>query len=393
MDEITLARIKDAADIVDVVGGYVELHRKGKDWLGLCPFHNDHHLGSFVVNRNKGTYCCYACGAHGDSIDFIRRMERVDFIKAVEMLGQRYGIDTGGRTTTTSMPKRVPVKPKVEEKKWLALPSVYATMKLNTEGDTLCNWLRSLPWDAEQRKRLPVILKDYAVGHARQGHTIFWQFDYDCTLRTGKMMMYKADGHRDRTTKGNFHWVHNLLSQAGKVDLNATPYKTCLFGLHLLPLAPHATINIVESEKTAIICAIYWGLSEDALWVACGGMTYLTRERLQPMIDQGRYIQLFPDHDGIAQWTERMKAIGYDKMSIRSDYVTRYWLPEDGPKADIADILVRQLRTNAAPPRKAVKVTDTLMERGRKAVDDLCKRNEHFAKLRDRLGLEFVKFL
>ena len=75
MDDLTIQRIKDAADIVDVVGSYVELHRKGQNWLGLCPFHNDKHLGSFVVSRNKKSYRCFSCDAHGDAIDFVMKME------------------------------------------------------------------------------------------------------------------------------------------------------------------------------------------------------------------------------------------------------------------------------------------------------------------------------
>ncbi len=392
MDDLTIQRIKDAADIVDVVGSYVELHRKGQNWLGLCPFHNDEHLGSFVVSRNKKSYRCFSCGAHGDAIDFVMKMENVDFLQACKMLGQRYGIETDGRPTKSWAPKAVVRKP-VVEKPYLELPLQYAIAKRNTEGDTLCNWLRSLPWDDEQRKRLPVILKDYAVGHAKQGHTIFWQFDYDGKLRTGKMMLYKKDGHRDHDTPGNFHWIHNLLQQAGRVNLEATPYKTCFFGLQMLGLAPHATINIVESEKTAIICATYWGLTEDSLWVACGGMTYLTKERLQPLIDEGRYIQLFPDHDGIERWTKIAKAIGYKRLSIRTDFVTKYWKPELGPKADIADILVRQMTTGDEEKPKTHKVTDALMERGQRWVEEFAKRNKDFARLRDELKLEFVKFL
>lgn len=88
MDDLTIQRIKDAADIVDVVGSYVELHRKGQNWLGLCPFHNDRHLGSFVVSRNKKSYRCFSCDAHGDAIDFVMKMERVDFLQACKMLFQ-----------------------------------------------------------------------------------------------------------------------------------------------------------------------------------------------------------------------------------------------------------------------------------------------------------------
>ena len=73
--------------------------------------------------------------------------------------------------------------------------------------------------------------------------------------------------------------------------------------------------------------------------------------------------------------------------------MTKYWKPELGPKADIADILVRQMTTGDEEKPKAHKVTDTLMERGQRWVEELAKRNEHFARLRDELKLEFVRFL
>lgn len=68
--------------IATVIGHYVPLKYKGGRAYGLCPFHNDHHIGSFVVNSNKGKFNCYACGEKGDNIDFVSHICGVDSLEA-----------------------------------------------------------------------------------------------------------------------------------------------------------------------------------------------------------------------------------------------------------------------------------------------------------------------
>ena len=92
--------------------------------------------------------------------------------------------------------------------------------------------------------------------------------------------------------------------------------------------------------------AIAYGNSASDLWMACGGLEMLTRERLKPLIDQGRRIILYPDRDGIDKWRKKVDSIGYDRLSIDTDPVLKWWRPEDGEKADIADVVVRMLNTS-----------------------------------------------
>lgn len=84
-------KILDAVDIVDVVGERVALSRKGKDFIGLCPFHNDHRP-SFSVSPAKRIFKCWSCGAGGDVIEFVRRLNRTDFKDALGILAERAGI-------------------------------------------------------------------------------------------------------------------------------------------------------------------------------------------------------------------------------------------------------------------------------------------------------------
>jgi len=71
-----------AVPIETVIGHYIPLRYKGSRAYGLCPFHNDKHIGSFVVNGNTGKFACYACGVKGDNIDFVSHICEVDAFEA-----------------------------------------------------------------------------------------------------------------------------------------------------------------------------------------------------------------------------------------------------------------------------------------------------------------------
>jgi DNA primase len=86
-----ISRIQQANDIVDVIGEHLALKRKGREMLGLCPFHEDHRP-SFNVNPTKQIFKCFACGAGGDVIKFIQMRENLTFPQALQRLADRAGI-------------------------------------------------------------------------------------------------------------------------------------------------------------------------------------------------------------------------------------------------------------------------------------------------------------
>lgn len=89
--EDKLLEIKDAARIEEVVGQYVQLTQKGKNLLGLCPFHAD-TSPSFTVAPEKGIFHCFGCGAGGNVFSFLMLHQRLSFPEAVQELARRYGI-------------------------------------------------------------------------------------------------------------------------------------------------------------------------------------------------------------------------------------------------------------------------------------------------------------
>lgn len=89
--EDKLLEIREAASIDEVVGQYVKLERRGKNLLGLCPFHAD-SKPSFTVSPDKGIFYCFGCGAGGNVISFVMQYHRLSFPEAAMELARRYGI-------------------------------------------------------------------------------------------------------------------------------------------------------------------------------------------------------------------------------------------------------------------------------------------------------------
>jgi hypothetical protein len=132
---------------------------------------------------------------------------------------------------------------------------------------------------------------------------------------------------------------------------------------------PHATVNIVESEKTAVLMAIAYGNHATQVWMACGGLEMLSRERMKPIIEQGRKVVLYPDRDGIAKWKAKAKQIGYDQIHVDTDPVLKWWKPQDGEKADIADVVVRIL--NERKPMTSIDEVKEAMPTAAPLIDKL----------------------
>ncbi len=86
-----VARVRESTDIVGLVSQYTQLKRVGQRWSGLCPFHAE-KTASFSVNDTEGLYHCFGCKASGDAITFVREIEHLDFVGAVELLAARSGI-------------------------------------------------------------------------------------------------------------------------------------------------------------------------------------------------------------------------------------------------------------------------------------------------------------
>ena len=375
-------KVLDTAKIEEVVDDFedVKLRKKGVRYQGICPFHDDKDYGNFIVYPKENCYRCFKCDAKGGVVDFLMAHEKLSYPDAIRWLGKKYNIEVDDVPLDYTPP---PPRPRPAPLPTLILPRAMVQKRMNTDNDALVNYIRTgIRWGNEQRARIPQVLHDYCVGHStvqgRHEFTVFWMIDADGNVRTAHYMKYREDGHRVKEKKDYpTDWFHSMLSRhwdAEKQEMtNEPPYpyphiydpskqeaRLCLFGEHLLKKYPRATVKLVESEKTAILMAIAYGNHERQVWLACAGASNLTRERLQPLIKEKRTVILYPDRDGIKQWQQKAEMLYYPNVTIDDKPVTDWWRECDGPKADIADVVIRMLNQAPPTPKTIQEVVDQI---------------------------------
>ena len=155
---------------------------------------------------------------------------------------------------------------------------------------------------------------------------IWWQIDRDGVTRTGKVMKYRANGHRDKSDIFPVTWAHK--HRRLKDKFQGEELKQCLFGEHLLAKYPDKPVALVESEKTAVILSRIY---PDHLWLATGGSQGIkSDERLAPL--HGRKVLLIPDNGQYWNWKRAADKYGW----MITDALEKD-APFDG--ADILDII------------------------------------------------------
>lgn len=100
-----LQELRLKTDVVDLISSYVSLKKRGNTYVGLCPFHNE-KTPSFTVYENTQSFYCFGCGAGGDSVSFMRKIENLDYIDAVKVLAQRAGIQMPDEGYDDSLSKK-----------------------------------------------------------------------------------------------------------------------------------------------------------------------------------------------------------------------------------------------------------------------------------------------
>ncbi len=99
IDQLTVDRIIAAADVVEVIKDYVSLKKRGVNYIGLCPFHNE-KTPSFSVSPAKGIYKCFGCGKGGNAVNFIMEHEQMSYVEALKYLANKYNIEFEERELT-----------------------------------------------------------------------------------------------------------------------------------------------------------------------------------------------------------------------------------------------------------------------------------------------------
>jgi DNA primase len=145
-----VARVREATDLVALAGEHIALKRVGRRFMGLCPFHNE-KTPSFSINPELGVYICFGCQKGGDAITFIREVEHLDFVEAVERLAARAGITL--RYDNVAVGKDRKRKERLSEVVGAAIAFYHRLLLDAPEGGPGRKHLRSRKFDGEAARR------------------------------------------------------------------------------------------------------------------------------------------------------------------------------------------------------------------------------------------------
>lgn len=154
-----VVRVRDATDIVALVSEHLALKRVGRRYSGLCPFHGE-KTASFSVNPELGFYYCFGCQAKGDAITFVREIEHLDFVGAVEKLAHRSGISL--RYTDQNEGEGRKQRTKLVEAMAKAVAWYHQRLLESPDAAAARGYLRSRGFDGETVRR-------YEIGWAPEG--------------------------------------------------------------------------------------------------------------------------------------------------------------------------------------------------------------------------------
>ena len=154
----SLDRVKQAADIVEVISAHTDLRRAGARWTGLCPFHEE-RTPSFSVDAQEKLYHCFGCGVGGDVIKFVEEKDGLGFAEAVELLADRYGVEL----------EREQEDPQAEARR-------QRRRRLEQLLDRTAGYYASYLWDSPEAEKARAylaerglgeqVLRDFGVGYA-----------------------------------------------------------------------------------------------------------------------------------------------------------------------------------------------------------------------------------
>lgn len=211
IDRTTVDRIYAAANIVEIIGEYVTLKRKGVNYLACCPFHNE-KTPSFVVSPAKGLYKCFGCGKGGNAVTFLMEHESITYPEALKMVAKRYNIPVEEREETEE-----DIRKNNDRESMFAVNSWAAEYFVNFLHNDPEGLSVGMSYFRQQRKLTDATIRKFGLGFCpshgdrmtRDAITAGYKEEF--LLRTGLTKSRESDGHlydpfRDRV----IFPVHNI---------------------------------------------------------------------------------------------------------------------------------------------------------------------------------------
>jgi DNA primase len=213
IDQATVERIMDAAQIVDVVSDFVTLRKRGVNYVGLCPFHNE-KTPSFSVSPSKGLCKCFSCGKGGNVVHFIMEHEQMNYYEALKYLANKYHIEVKERELTDEEKQAQSERESMFVINDFARDYFRSTLRNNPDGQAIgMAYFRSRGFRDD-------IIEKFQLGYSTEAHDALAAealrkgFKAEYLVKTG--LCYETDDHRlrDRFWGRVIFPVHSL---SGKV--------------------------------------------------------------------------------------------------------------------------------------------------------------------------------
>ncbi len=304
-----LQELHDHSDIVEVIGSYVPLKRRGRLYTGLCPFHNE-KTPSFTVYADTQSYYCFGCGAGGDVITFIRQRENLDYIEAVRLLASRAGMQMPQEADDSGFMRR---KRAFEINK---LAARYFFSTLNSDaGRQARAYLR-------RRGLTDAYIKKFGIGFAAngwnslrdhlraQGYKDEEMVDAGVCTRSEKGSVY--DFFRERVMFPIFDLRGNVIAFSGRTvagdnrkylntrDTLIFKKSRAIFAMNIAKNTDTRRLILCEGQMDVI--AVHQAGFDNAI-AACG--TALTEEQVRIISQYADEVVLAYDGDGAGQKATR----------------------------------------------------------------------------------------
>ncbi|TYQ15565.1 UNVERIFIED_CONTAM: DNA primase [Acetivibrio alkalicellulosi] len=262
-DEL-IEEVRISNDIINVVGEYIQLKRKGKGYFGLCPFHNE-KTPSFYVDQLKQLYYCFGCGNGGSVIQFIMAVENLDYIEAIRLLADKAKIilpeGEDGEHKEIAKKKIELIKINVEAARFF-----YERLN-DTQNSTVKGYLK-------ERGVSENISRKFGIGYSSTGGDALYKYlkskryDDDILLESGLILKSKQntcyDRFRGRIMFPIFDLRGNVLGFGGRILDNSQPKymnspetlvynkRKHLYALNFAKNSSHKTIIVVEGYMDVI---------------------------------------------------------------------------------------------------------------------------------------------
>ncbi|MBR2072635.1 MAG: DNA primase [Alistipes sp.] len=211
IDRATVDRIYAAANIVDIIGDYVTLKKKGVNYQACCPFHNE-KTPSFVVSPSKGVYKCFGCGKGGNAVTFIMEHESISYPEALKIVAKRYGIEVEEREQTEEDVRRNNNRESMFALNGWAAEYFSKYLLNNAEGKTV-----GLSYFAQKRGFTDATIRKFglgfcsAAGDAMSQAALAAGYKEEFLLSTGLTLKRESDGRLyDRFRDRVMFPVHNI---------------------------------------------------------------------------------------------------------------------------------------------------------------------------------------